>query len=231
MQFSVRVPSLPEGLHIFTVKVRNEHNKISGPSATVPYVVDMTPPTGNFTVPADGGAVASFQPRLVVAAADTGAGVKQVSFQYRAGTTGTFQSINADLSAPYEATWGDLNLPGEGAYQFRAIVRDNAGNETTVGPIDVIVDTTKPTVTLLAPAAQGIFFTSAHTMLFAADAADPASSGRASQRRTEGRLLVRTEERTPRRVCVVDGGRLHGAVDVDCAGLHGRLGRQLAARW
>ena len=109
--FSVRVPALAEGLHIFTVKVRNEHNKISSPSADVPYVVDTTAPTGDFTVPEDGGAVASFQPRLVVSAADTGAGVKQVLFQYRAGTTRRLPvhrrrclgSVRGDLGRPRPA--------------------------------------------------------------------------------------------------------------------------------
>ncbi|MCL4369256.1 MAG: S-layer homology domain-containing protein, partial [Actinobacteria bacterium] len=133
--FSVHTPTLAEGLHSFTVKVKNEHNMVSGASAAVPYLVDLTKPTGSFTTPVDGGAVASLQPHLLLTAADTGSGVRDVLFQYRAGTTGEFQTISTDGSAPFEAGWGDLNLPGEGQYQFRAQVHDNAGNEQDIGPI------------------------------------------------------------------------------------------------
>lgn len=173
--FSVRVPLLAEGQHSFTAKVKNQAGLISAASAPVTYVFDPTAPTGSIVAPVDGAAVASRKPLFQVSAADAGAGVQSVTFQYRpAGSTAEFTTISVDGTPQqglYEALWTDISLP-DGAYEFRAWVTDRAGNQTLLGPTEVVVDLQVPTVELQLPSAEGIAFTESPTPPFIAGAAD-----------------------------------------------------------
>lgn len=179
--FSVRVAALLEGSHSFTAKVKDALGLISSSSAPVAYVYDATGPTGDITVPAADSAVRTRKPIFSATALDPGSGVSSVAFQYRAaGSTGSFTTINFDTVPQlgvYGAEWGDILLP-DGSFEFRVVITDMAGNLATVGPISVIVDLQIPTVELQAPLADGIFFTTSRSPLFAAAAADlPAGAG------------------------------------------------------
>ncbi|MHB0980013.1 MAG: S-layer homology domain-containing protein [Thermoleophilia bacterium] len=173
--FSVRVAALLEGSHSFTAKVKDALGLISSSSAPVVYVYDATGPTGAITVPAAGSAVRTRRPIFSATASDLGSGVSSVAFQYRAaGSAGSFTTINFDTVPQlgvYGAEWGDILLP-DGAFEFRVVITDMAGNLATVGPISVIVDLQIPTVELQAPLADGIFFTTSRSPLFAAAADD-----------------------------------------------------------
>lgn len=175
--FSIRVPALAEGLHSFSAKVKNAAGRMSPASLGIAYLHDKTGPGGSVLQPAAGAAVRLRKPFFTVLAADDGAGVASVTFQYRAAGGGTaFVDVSTDVSQPYEALWGDISLP-DGQYEFRALIRDRAGNETSVVSQDVIVDLALPTVELQAPSAAGVFFTENAKPLFAAAAADAAGAG------------------------------------------------------
>lgn len=179
--FSLRVPALLEGQHAFTAKVKDSFGLISSSSNPVAYVYDATPPSGAIAAPAAGAGVPSRTPVFSATAADAGSGVSSVAFQYRAsGSAAAFTTIGFDTvpqSGTYEAEWGNISLP-DGAYEFRVVITDGAGNTATVGPIIVTVDLQAPTVELQAPTADGIFFTTQRAPLFAAAADDlPAGPG------------------------------------------------------
>lgn len=179
--FTIRVPALFEGLHSFTAKAKDAAGLISSASAPVAYLLDLSYPEGEITSPTDGGGVASRAPDFTASALDEGSGIEEVRFEYRAaGSTEAFALVSTDSVAVgglYQAVWGDRSLP-DGAFEFRAILTDLAGNETVLGPIDAVVDMVKPSVELQAPSATGVFYTENRTPLFAAAAADaPATPG------------------------------------------------------
>ena len=183
--FSVRVPKvglpqLSDGLHGFTAKVKDEHGLISPASAPVTYLLDRVPPEGTIIAPQDGGGSMSAKPDFTVSATDAGAGVESVTFAYRAaGSTADFTEVSTDSTPTdgvYQATWGDRSLV-DGAYEFKAMITDLAGNRTILGPIDMSVDRRAPTVDIQAPTATGVFYTETRTPLFAASADDPPASG------------------------------------------------------
>ncbi|MCL5943031.1 MAG: Ig-like domain repeat protein [Actinobacteria bacterium] len=155
--------------------MKNQAGLISAASAPVPYLFDQTAPTGSIVQPVPAAAVASRKPVFQVSAADSGAGVQSVAFQYRpAGSTAEFTTISVDGTPQqglYEALWTDISLP-DGAYEFRAWVTDRAGNQTLLGPTEVIVDLQVPTVELQFPSAEGIAYTESPTPPFIAAAAD-----------------------------------------------------------
>ncbi len=199
--FSARVPLLAEGQHSFTAKVKNEAGLISSASAPVTYVFDPTAPTGNIVAPVDGAAVANRKPVFQVSAADAGAGVYSVSFQYRpAGSTDEFIVISIDgtpQAGLYEALWTDISL-ADGAYEFRAVATDKAGNQAVFGPVDVVVDLLAPTAELLFPSADGIYYTESPTPAFIAGAADaPAAPGVTASGVASVDFLYRLESALP----------------------------------
>jgi len=153
--FSLRVPAegaLEEGVHVFTLRVRNTKGLLSDYSAAVSYEVDWTPPTAVVTEPTDGALVSSGRPVFTVEAEDSGSGVLEVAFEYASGTgEPDFQPISIDYTPPYAVSWGALMLP-EGEYRLRASVRDEAGNLATTSPVAITVDTTPPVAQLVSPA-------------------------------------------------------------------------------
>jgi hypothetical protein len=185
--------SLVDGSHSFTAKVKNAAGLVSAASAAVPYVLDTVLPTGSITAPAvpageDDAAVNLAKPVFTVSATDDRSGVKNVVFQVAVDqTTLTWQTVSTDATpetgtTTYAAVWpatGDLgNGLDDGQYKFRAIISDNAGNEKTLEPVDVTVDTKAPTVEITAPVASGIYYTENHFEPFFADPTDaPKTAG------------------------------------------------------
>lgn len=154
--FSVRVSEpMAEGLHQLSLKVRNTKGILSGFSATLPYLVDRTPPTADVTRPLPDSFMNVSRPSFHVDASDQESGVLDVTFLCAPdnGQTPSFQPVSIDYSPPYEASWGALELP-EGRYIFQAVVRDRAGNATYTDQVAVLIDLTPPVLTFASPLPQ-----------------------------------------------------------------------------
>lgn len=180
--FSIRVPeeeALAEGVHSFTLRVRNTKGLLSDYSAPVSYEVDGTAPVAFVTTPADGAFSSTGSPSFAASASDSGSGVQEVRFEYaEASETPAFQPISIGYSAPYAATWGVLRLP-EGRYLLRATAVDRAGNAALSQSVLVSVDVTPPVagIVLPEPAAPGLpSLVGTGSPLFTAVATDPAST-------------------------------------------------------
>lgn len=109
-------------------------------TSTVVITVDTTAPTGSITAPA-AGAVAGTQPAFTAEGSDAGSGVKQVVFQWSTESApATWNTLSTDTTSPYGAAWGTTALEDGNTYYLRVVITDNAGNLTTVGPIEITVD-------------------------------------------------------------------------------------------
>ncbi len=190
--FTANIPTLTDGNHVFTAKVKNASGILSPLStSSAPYMLDTVAPTGDITAPAiqgeeDDAAVDSAKPTFRVVAEDERSGVEEVELQIALDeTTPDWVTVDIDDEAAtggvYQAVWpstGDLGSGlDDGQYLFRAIVRDNAGNSATLDPTPVTVDTKVPTVAIaegsLKPvAADGIFYTADRKPEFGAVASD-----------------------------------------------------------
>ncbi|WP_224365338.1 Ig-like domain-containing protein [Hyalangium versicolor] len=107
-------------------------------------VPDTTPPTVELTSPTNNQQVALI-PTLTATASDD-VRVTKVEF-YSDGTA----LIGTDATAPYSLGWDVESLP-EGPHTLTAKAYDGAGHVTTSAPVTVIVDNTRPTGTVSAPA-------------------------------------------------------------------------------
>jgi YD repeat-containing protein len=121
----------------------------AAPTAAITVLVDNAPPTGS--VSATSYLAGSAAP-VSGTAVDGGSGV--ASWQLQITQAGKAEWANA-CSAQTTPTSGstyrcDVNAAGDGdgAYELRAIVTDNAGNEYTSSAVDTTVDNTPPTGTL-----------------------------------------------------------------------------------
>jgi adhesin/invasin len=135
---------LADGAHTFSVRGVDVNGTGAAVSAT--WTVDTTSPTVSLTVapPAyTNGTSAS----LAATATDATSGVIAVDFRYGADAascpTGT--TIFTDLVPPYTATW---TLPPDGSYAVCAVATDAATNHSTADVSSVVVDVTKPTLSL-----------------------------------------------------------------------------------
>jgi hypothetical protein len=109
--------------------------------------VDNTAPTATLTQPGPGSTVGGTSVTLAATAADAGAGVASVTFQYRAhGSSGPFTDISTATGSPYAGTW-DVTGLGSGDYDVRAVVTDGAGNTSSSAVAVVTVDSTAPSLT------------------------------------------------------------------------------------
>jgi hypothetical protein len=107
--------------------------------------VDNTAPTAALTAPAAGATVGGPSIALAATAADAGAGVSGVTFQFRAaGSAGAWTDVAGDAGAPYGATWNATGVPS-GDYDLRAVAADGAGNTAASAAARVTVDSTAPT--------------------------------------------------------------------------------------
>ncbi|MCP4594988.1 hypothetical protein [Neptuniibacter sp.] len=112
----------------------------------VNIVKETTPPSGNITSPVNG-SYHSGNPILTADATDGGSGVESVKFQYKLSTDISYTDLNTDYSAPYIGDWGALVLAAGSSYHVQAVIKDNAGSETTTtavlfGVIELSLDAT-----------------------------------------------------------------------------------------
>ena len=124
---------------------------------------------------------------LSATASDAGSGVQSVAFEYRLGSSGAFLPIGSpDTTAPYGPVSFDTTLVTDGTYEIRALATDVAGNPRASTATNVLVDNTRPTVTIGGVAAgQAV----SGTLTLSATAADTGGSGVSSVqfgRRTSG---------------------------------------------
>lgn len=185
---------LVDGTHSFTAKVRNENGLVSAASAPVAYVLDTAPPAASISAPTPAtgelfAVVNAAKPAFTVAASDALSGVKTVEFQVSPDTTPlswatiSLHTNTTPLTAQttYAAVWpssGALSSGlADGVYRFRAVVKDLAGNERILEPLQVKVDTVVPTATITAPVPNSgtIHYATSGTPTFTANAADAVS--------------------------------------------------------
>jgi hypothetical protein len=185
--FSKKVPAekaLVEGLHTLSAKVKDSHGRISDSSALLTYRVDLTAPIASIDQPLDDAAVSVAKPAFKAAVTDSGSGVASVVFQYAVdATTIAYQTISTDTEAPYEAVWPATGLPEDGAYLFRVIATDRAGNQTTSASAEVVLDRHAPDAEISYVEHEqehdSVFFTADHTPDFVAEASDESTTATA----------------------------------------------------
>src|SRR5262249_47347348 len=146
------------GSYFYVVTAQDAAGNISGPSneALVTVQRDTTPPTIEWTAPADLSTVSGSI--VVSASAADDVGVAGVRFWLDGRALAA-----EDPTAPYSATWDTTTAP-DGDHTLIAIASDATGNqayaEITVkvanapAPPPVVTDTTPPVVVMTAPAAQ-----------------------------------------------------------------------------
>ncbi len=88
----------------------------------------------------------------VTLTASTSAGTDHVIFQRAVAGSGTWTDIATDSSAPFSAALNTTSL-SDGSYDLRAVGFDTNGYSGTSNVRTSLVDNTKPTGTLTAPAA------------------------------------------------------------------------------
>jgi methionine-rich copper-binding protein CopC len=118
-------------------------------SATVR--IDTTLPSGSVSAPA-GGTHVNGVVAVTAAAADVPSGVASVTFLVRPNGAGSFSTISADTTAPYEASW-DSTGAAEGSAELKVAVTDAASNSLTSTVVTVVVDN-PPTPALTDPGAN-----------------------------------------------------------------------------
>lgn len=124
--------------------------KVSGSgSTTPPPVTDTTAPTVAVSAPASGATVSGGSVSVTANASDT-TGVAGVQFKLDGANLGT-----EDTTAPYSFSW-DSTTATNGVHTLSAVACDAAGNTATATNVtvtvsNVVLDTTAPTVSFLAP--------------------------------------------------------------------------------
>ena len=116
---------------------------------------DMTPPTVTLIAPVAGVAVSNTVTLSATASDNTnGSGVASVIFLVDGVAVGSASAT------PYSITWNSLTVTN-GTHGIQALAQDGAGNQTTSSNVTVTVfnsqsDTTPPTTSLTAPAANAV---------------------------------------------------------------------------
>ena len=125
--------ALADGTYTVTAKATDKATNTDSASRTV--IVDNTPPVASLDAPTASGLGHGTIP-LSITASDGGSGVETAAtvIQSSPHGTGTWTTI----AAP--ATW----TPADGDYDLQAIVKDNAGNQTTTATRRILVDNTPP---------------------------------------------------------------------------------------
>jgi hypothetical protein len=142
--------SLADGVYDFRAIATDGVGK-TGTSATVgSRRIDNTAPATAVLAPLPTplqGTVA-----MAATAADAGAGIADVRFQYAPTGTTTWTDVCTDASAPYTCSFATTAV-ADGVYDLRVLATDNAGNTLASTTQTRTLDNNGPTVTLTGPAA------------------------------------------------------------------------------
>jgi len=136
--------STSAGNHTLTAVARDTLNSTTSTPVTV--VVDNTAPTVSVTAPYSGQNVAG---TFTLAASASDANMKGVQFQVDGSNVG-----GLDKTVPYSFAWNTTGVP-DGVHTVTAIATDQAGNSTTSGSVNVIVDNTPPSAVFVTAPANG----------------------------------------------------------------------------
>jgi hypothetical protein len=146
-QTSATISGLDPGhAYYFAVTAYNTSGVESSYSNIV-SVPEMAPPTVNLSFPANGSMVSGTV--SVSGTASDNVGVSRVEFYVNGALHAT------DTSTPYLYSWNTTSLTG-GSYTLQAKAYDAAGNvgQSSLVTVQVMNDTTAPTVAISAPAAS-----------------------------------------------------------------------------
>ncbi|MCU0859669.1 MAG: Ig-like domain-containing protein [Thermoplasmata archaeon] len=134
---------LAEGLHTVAIRATD----VAGNEATeeVTFRVDVTDPTVSITSPDDGELTSSDSVDVTYVATDLGSGVETVQYSVDGGALTTVTGGSFELTALED-----------GAHTVEVTVTDGAGNAASAS-IEVVVDTTTPTVTVTSPESGSLF--------------------------------------------------------------------------
>ncbi|HWC13905.1 MAG TPA: Ig-like domain-containing protein, partial [Actinomycetota bacterium] len=147
--------SLSQGSHTFSVQATDQAGNTDDSPASVTFVVDTVKPasSGSATTPTKASPIT-----VTYSATDATAGLTTVALWVKAPDALTYSKVDtATITGDPTTKTGSLSFTptGNGAYSYYTIATDAAGNvedapETPDGT--VTYDTTKPVVTLTAPA-------------------------------------------------------------------------------
>jgi hypothetical protein len=141
---------LGDGSHTFKVKAIDGAGNVDATPALYTWTIDATPPGGGL---GDPGSPLRGTVTLSASPTDSGAGVREVEFQYSPANAAAWTTIATDPSAPYTASW-DTAAAGDGLYDLRIVATDNASNAAASPEVeDRRVDNTPPAVTMDDPGA------------------------------------------------------------------------------
>ncbi len=135
-----------DGIHVIAYRSADLAGNVEA-DRTATVRIDTTSPIVSL---ADPGTPVAGILSLTASASDAGSGLAQVAFERWA--PGGWQTIATDSVAPYAADF-DTTSVADGAYDFRAVATDAAGNQA-VSPVvaGVVVDNSPPQTTDDAPA-------------------------------------------------------------------------------
>jgi hypothetical protein len=138
------VDSIADGLYDFRAVATDNAGNTLNSVVQVNRRIDTDGPVANVTSPADGAQVSGII--TMIATATDPVGVQSVTFQYRLGTTGTWQPICTDTTPTYTCV-GDTRLVPNGTYEIRVVATDTLGHTSNSPSTTLIVDNTAPTAT------------------------------------------------------------------------------------
>ena len=135
--------ALPDGRHCYRVVARDEAGNSSPPSNELCHSLDNRPPHATILQPADGTRF-GFPVRVVADTPDTD--VVFVQFQIRRSGEPDWAALNAPLARPPFETTLDPAALTPGAYELRALARDEGGREDPAPQAIVVMygDVTAP---------------------------------------------------------------------------------------
>lgn len=141
---------LPSGNN-YLVKVVATDGILSAEDVSdAPFTIDNTPPALNWVSPVNGSYVRN---TITLSATSTdNVGVTGVTFEY-SSDGGFIYNLIATVLVPFDSTYAtswDTTAVPDGQYKLRATASDGCNN-TTQRVIDVTVDNTPPTVTIVSP--------------------------------------------------------------------------------
>jgi hypothetical protein len=132
-----------DGLHTVAAVARDAAGNTA--SASVKVTVDNTPPVVSLTSPDTGAILTGTVP--IEASASDNLGLAGVELQLDG------IPLAPEIAAgPYTLNW-DTTMASDGAHVLSAVARDSAGHLTTSAGVNVTVDNTPPTVSIISPLA------------------------------------------------------------------------------
>ncbi len=156
--------SLSESTHQLAVTVADKAGNVAQASSS--FLVDVTPPAASFSSPVNNSFINNPQPAITLTYSDSGSGVNTNSIHLFLQQGSTAETEITSLFA-FVAGQGSGTIPAAsaltpGTYHLRALVVDNAGNQTTATSA-FVVDTAPPTYTIVAPPANAFLNTATPT--------------------------------------------------------------------